>query len=665
MSKRLKFKKILKWAAVAVCLVFIGGFLFLMFYGVPRPPGITTEGVPRVPWKPLFKNAWAAKQMIDSTSFAGWYPSERRMLIYPTWGLKPELHVLSDPRGRTKKLVSLGGMPQEVRFNPDANKNYFVFGMDVDGNERYQLYRFNLSNRTYHQFTDGTSRNYAGYFNARGNLFAYATLQPEGGETNIYTVDPEHPKSLKMIYKARDVWWRPGPWSPADSQILLWEGVSWEEDRLHILDVETGEIKNLFPNEPHKIIHGGPLWCALWSKDGKSIYFISNKDSEFLTLRRLDLLTGNVGLLTTHIPWDVEHFIQSPDGKYLAVRINEDAVSTLYLLDTETEKTCKVKNMPDGSIFGIAFRPQRNEIGFTHVSSEGIASVYSYDLDRAELNHWTRGPDQNADDLAAPRLIHYRTFDKVNDKPRMIPAFVFDAVPGFEGPRPVMMDLHGGPTTQARPISSPSHNLLRKEGVTIICPNFRGSSGYGKTFIALDDGYLREGAVKDIGALLDWISTQPDLDAQRIAVAGGSYGGYMTLASLAHYSDKLRCGIDLFGISNFVTYLKNTEDYALSFFRSEFGNESDPEMRTFLESISPVNQADKIKVPLFVFQGKNDPRVPIGESRQIVDKVRAQGGEVWYIEAANEGHGIMKPQNGLYVGAAGVAFLRKHLLEKD
>ncbi len=662
MSKNLNYKKILKRAAIAACLVLVVGFLFLMFYGVPRPPAITTEGVPRVPWKPLFKIAWAAKQMMASTGFVDWYPSERRMLIYAASRLTPQLHVLSDPGGQPKKLMSVRDTPSEVRFNPDANKNYFVFGMDVDGNERYQLYRFNLSDHTYHRFTDGSSRNYAGYFDARGNLFAYASMQLEGGETFIYTVDPEDPESEKMIYQAKGSWGL-GRWSPAANQILVWEGISYEEDRLHILDVETGEMKNLFPNETDKIVHG----AAVWYKDGKSIYFVSNKDSEFLTLRRLDLLTGNVRPLTAHIPWDVEECIVSPDGKYLALRINEDAVSALYLLDTETEKTWKVNGLPDGLVGKIAFHPQRNEIGFTNISPEGMASVYSYNVDANEVTRWTDNGSPDAGKLPAPRLIHYPTFDKVNDKPRMIPAFVFDAAAGFEGSRPVMIDLHGGAgyVGQARPISSPFHDIVRKDGITIIAPNFRGSAGYGKTFIALDDGYLREGGVKDIGALLDWISTQPNLDTQRIAVDGGSYGGYMTLASLTHYSDKLRCGIDVCGIANFVTWLKNTEDYALDFYRTEFGDERDPEMRTFLESISPANHADNIKVPLFVFQGKNDPRVPVSESRQIVDKVRAQGGEVWYIEAANEGHGFSKPQNGVYIGAAAFAFLRKHLLEKD
>ena len=353
-----------------------------------------------MPWKPLFKSAWAAKQMMASTGFSAWYPSERRMLIYAASRLTPQLHVLSEPGGRPKKLMSVRDAPSEVWFNPDTNKNYFVFGMDVDGNERYQLYRFNLSDKTYHQFTDGTSSNYAGYFDARGNLFAYASMQPEGGETCIYTVDPEHPESVKMIYQAKGSWGL-GRWSPTANQILVWEGISPDENHLHILDIETGEMKNLFLEETEKVCY----FSALWSKDSKSIYFVSNKDSEFQTVRHLDLSTGNVQPLTAHIPWDVDECIISPDGKYLALRINEDAVSVLYMLDTKTEKTWKAENLPDGLVGTIVFHPQRNEIGFTHVSPEGMASVYSYDVDSSELSRWTYNSSKDSNRLVVSNTL--------------------------------------------------------------------------------------------------------------------------------------------------------------------------------------------------------------------------------------------------------------------
>ena len=659
MSKEKKFRKILKWAAVAVCAMFIAAFLFLMFYGVPSPPAITTEGVSRVPWKPLFKSASTLKQMLTSAQFAAWYPPERRMLIYASSRLAPQPHILSEPAGQPEKLTSLPGMPWYIHFHPDANERYFVFCMDPNGNESYQLYRFDLSDRTYHQFTDSSSTNRPGYFNHQGDSFAYISSRSLGHETDIHIIDPAHPESDKIIYQAkRDL--RVGDWSPAGNQLLVSELISEDEKRLHILDVETGEMKDLFPNETSKVTYD----LGIWSKDGKSIYFVSDKDSDFLTLRCLDLSTGNVHPLTAHIRWNIEECVQSPDGNYLALTINEDAISTLYILDTKTEKTWKLDDLPFGFVQEIAFHPQRNEIGFTHFDSEARASIYSYDVDSNKPSRWLHKESEGVDKLPPAKVIHYPTFDKVNDEPRMIPAIVFAASPNFEGPRPVWIVLHGGPQDQIHPISPPPFNPIRKEGITVIAPNFRGSSGYGKTFLALDNGYLREGAVKDIGALLDWISTQSDLDSHRVAVGGGSYGGYLALASLVYYGDRLRCGIDLFGISNFVTWLENREE-GQDWLRSEFGDERDPEVRAFLESISPENKTDKIKVPLLVFQGKNDRSVPISQSRQIVDKVRGQGGEVWYIEAANEGHGMIRPENAAYVNVATFAFLRKHLLEKD
>ena len=193
-------------------------------------------------------------------------------------------------------------------------------------------------------------------------------------------------------------------------------------------------------------------------------------------------------------------------------------------------------------------------------------------------------------------------------------------------------------------------------------PNVRGSSGYGKAYLQLDNGYQREDSVKDIGALLDWVARQSELDAERVAVIGGSYGGYMVLASMTHYDDRLRAGIDIVGISNFVTFLENTQDYRRDLRRVEYGDERDPEMRAFLEKISPTTNAGKITKPLFVAQGLNDPRVPASESEQMVEVIRENGGVVWYLLARDEGHGFRKKANRDYYGRAVVLFLQEHLL---
>jgi dipeptidyl aminopeptidase/acylaminoacyl peptidase len=290
--------------------------------------------------------------------------------------------------------------------------------------------------------------------------------------------------------------------------------------------------------------------------------------------------------------------------------------------------------------------------------------VYSHEIDHGQLTRWTDGgsSDSERDKLPPSKLIRYPTFDSVNGNPRLISACLMEPPTQFTGPRPVLIDIHGGPESQAGPIVQPHHRLFRKRGITVLLPNVRGSAGYGKTFLDLDNTYRREDAVKDIGALLDWIKTQPTLDSTRIGVIGASYGGYMALATAVRYGNQLKCAVDMMGISNFVTFLKNTEDYRRDLRRTEYGDEREPRMREFLESISPSNHVDKITTPLLIYQGKNDPRVPVNESRQIVEKIRARGGQVWYIEAANEGHSLSKPLNVLYVGAAVVTFLEKYLL---
>jgi dipeptidyl aminopeptidase/acylaminoacyl peptidase len=234
--------------------------------------------------------------------------------------------------------------------------------------------------------------------------------------------------------------------------------------------------------------------------------------------------------------------------------------------------------------------------------------------------------------------------------------------PRFKPPYPVLISIHGGPEGQARPFLSASY-VTNEMGVASVQPNVRGSSGYGKTYLKLDNAMLREDSVKDIGALLDWIAQQPDLDAKRVAVTGGSYGGYMSLATMTHYSDRLKCGIDVVGISNWVTFLKNTQGYRQDLRRVEYGDERDPKMRDFLETISPLNNAAKIKVPVLVVQGKNDPRVPVTESEQMVKKIRDGGGTVWYVMATDEGHGFQKKQNRDYEQWARIVFLQQFLLK--
>ena len=228
----------------------------------------------------------------------------------------------------------------------------------------------------------------------------------------------------------------------------------------------------------------------------------------------------------------------------------------------------------------------------------------------------------------------------------------------------MIVNIHGGPESQSRPsFSSTTQYYVNELGIAVIYPNVRGSRGYGKTYLKLDNGRRREDSVRDIGALLDWIAAAPDLDADRVAVTGGSYGGYMVLASVVHYGDRLRAGIERVGISNFVTFLENTQPYRQDLRRVEYGDERDPDMRAFLTQISPLTRVDKITTPMLISQGQNDPRVPASESEQIVAALKKGDIPVWYALARDEGHGFRKKSNRDYLSAVTAMFVQRHLLD--
>ena len=327
-----------------------------------------------------------------------------------------------------------------------------------------------------------------------------------------------------------------------------------------------------------------------------------------------------------------------------------------------------VDSIPTGLVGGMEFSPDGTKLGMTLNTSQTPSDSFVLNLgegalEYGELTRWTYSEVGGLDTgtFVQPELIAYPTFDSNSGGPESIPAWVYK--PEGEGPFPVIIAIHGGPESQSRPVFSSTYQMwLQKLGAAVIRPNVRGSDGYGKHYMSLDNGFKREDSVKDIGALLDWIKTQPDLDETRVAVFGGSYGGYMVLASSVHYSDRLKAAVDIVGISNFVTFLENTQDYRRDLRRAEYGDERDPDMRRHLEAISPLNHVDKIRIPMFVVQGQNDPRVPVSEAVQIVAALREQGLPVWYMNALNEGHGYRKKENRDVYQQATMMFLREHLL---
>jgi len=405
-----------------------------------------------------------------------------------------------------------------------------------------------------------------------------------------------------------------------------------------------------------------------WTKDGKAIVYLTDQGNEFRGLVARDLASGKTIPGPIKHKWDVEEFDLSDE--LIAYVSNEDGISKLRVAKVESwlaggGDTLALPEIPEGVIAGLKFHPDVDLLGFTLSSARSSSDVYSIDgLDGespVELYRWTLSETGGLDpsSFATPKLVRFPTFDK-----REIPAFVYKpSAAKFPGPRPVLINIHGGPESQFRPIFLGRVNSLINElGLVVIFPNVRGSDGYGKTSLKLDNGMLREDSVKDIGSLLDWIETQPDLDSKRVGVTGGSYGGYMSLAVQTNYNDRIKAGIDVVGISNFVTFLKNTQGYRRDLRRAEYGDERDSAMREFLERVSPLTNVAKIKTPILVVQGANDPRVPLSEAEQVVAAIKKNDVPVWYVVGKNEGHGFAKKVNQDYLQAVEVEFLKRFLL---
>jgi dipeptidyl aminopeptidase/acylaminoacyl peptidase len=607
------------------------------------------------------------------------------MFILARFADTPQVHFVRAPAAYRQQLTFFPDRVLSATFCPRAESNYFVFSMDTGGAEFYQLYRFDLADGSVHLLTDGKSRNSDFLFNHLGDLAAYVSTRRNGRDYDLYLLDPLNPASERRALELKGAW-VPIAWSTDDQRLLLVREVSVNESYIHVFDVATGRSELLLPSDGEKASYGP----AVWSGHANGIYVISNRGSEFRKLFYYDLSTKNFTPLTDAIPWDIEGLALSPDGWTLAFAANEDGISAVHLQDTRTRREIpdpvfstkhvvhlyigstqqKIEppalHLPIGVVTGLRFHTLRNELAFTVSSAKSPSDVYSYDLDTKKLDRWTFSETGglNPESFQEAQLIHYPTFDQLSGKPRLLAAFLTRPPAKFKPPFPVLISIHGGPEGQTRPGFQARYNYFINEmGIALLEPNVRGSTGYGKTFTDLDNGYHREDTVKDIGALLDWIKTQPDLDAGRVAVSGGSYGGYMSLATMAHYSDRLRCGIDIVGVSNFVMLLERTQSYRRDLRRVEYGDERDPKMRKFLMSISPTTNADKIRVPILVAAGKNDPRVPISLSEEIAGKVRSNGERVWYIVAKDEGHGYVKKTNVDYLQYAEVFFLQEFLLK--
>jgi dipeptidyl aminopeptidase/acylaminoacyl peptidase len=641
-------------------LLLLAGMLLAAMYvsaqeAVIAPPeNLIVDGVPQIPAS-LVETA-GRYGSFRSANLADWRPVKREMLIATRFAETPQLHLVKMPEGARQQLTFFADSVGAARFHPNGG-DYIVFAKDIGGGEWYQLYRYDMKAGNVTLLTDGKSRNLPGPWSSDGDRIAYMSTRRTGKDTDLWVMNPDDPKTDHFLTQLAGGGWQPEDWSPDDKKILLKEEISINESYLWLVDTTTGEKIELTPrNAAEKVSYGE----ARFSKDGKGIYITTDRDSEFRRLAYLDLATKQPSYLTKSIHWDVETFDLTHDGKMLAFLTNEEGVSVLHVRDTATGKEMPLPVLPAGVMGGVRWHKNGHELGFSLNNARGPGDCYSLDVATGKFERWTTSETAvKTESFPQAELVRWKSFDG-----KMISGFLYKPPAKFTGKRPVLVEIHGGPEGQSQPrFLGRSNYFLNELGIALIYPNVRGSTGYGKTFSLLDNGFKREDTYKDINALFDWIATQPELDADRIAVTGGSYGGHMTLAVSTFYSDRIRCSVDVVGMSNLVTFLEHTEAYRRDLRRVEYGDERDPRMREFLEKIAPMNNVDRIKKPMFVIAGKNDPRVPVSESQQIADALKTQGTPVWLMIAKDEGHGYRKKPNQDFQFYATVEFLQKYLLK--
>lgn len=616
----------------------------LVVDGVPVIPSAVVEGVGRF-------------TEFRSASIAGWHPSKKELLISTRFGDTPQIHYVKFPGGARTQLTFFADRVGGASFGP-LHDDYFLFSKDVGGGEWFQIFRYDLSTRDITMLTDGKSRNLFGAWSNHGDRIAYMSTRRNGKDLDLYVMDPLRPESDSLVLELRGGGWAAIDWAPDDKSVLLMEGISVNESYIWTYNLATRQKVLQTPKEDTVLVSRPG---AVFTKDGKGLYLTTDANSEFLRLCYMDLKTRALTPMTGSVNWDVESFSLSPDGKRIAFVTNEDGFGVLHILDTKTKRESVVPKLPRGLISGLSWHETSRYLGFNLTSARSTSDVFSLDIKTGTVERWTESETagMNTASFSQPELVKWKSFDG-----RMISGLLYMPPARFTGKRPLIVNIHGGPEGQSRPgFLGRANYYLNELGVAIIFPNIRGSSGYGKTFLKLDNEFLREDSYKDIGALFDWVGSRSDLDASRIMVTGGSYGGHMTFAIACLYPDRIRCSVPVVGISNLVTFLERTEAYRRDLRRVEYGNEQEPKMREFLTRIAPMNNAQKISKPMFVVQGKNDPRVPYTEAEQMVATLKKNSVPVWYLLANDEGHGFAKKKNQDYQMYATVLFMKEFLLK--
>ena len=627
---------------------------------------VVLEGAPPIP--PSLAEELGQFQDTRTSLFADFMGAGDDVLIRTRFEGVNQLYRVEAPGGERRRLTTTREAIGEVERRPGAEQVAFTMSDGGDGFD--QIYLLDPAVGKSRLLTDGQSLNNRMVWDATGKRLAWRSTRRNGRHNDIWLMEADDPGTARMVLEAPDgALWKPVSFS-RDGQLLLiqyYAGIT--DSRIYLLDLAAGSYRLLAGGleAPSANIATG------FDHEDTGVHFITNRRDGAAEIGWLPLDgSEEVAYMPEKLIWDVTEFELSREGKRGAFVTNEEGVSRLYLFDPRKQRYRRVENTPMGSISGLKYSANGRRLGMTISTPKTPSDVFILDLGLRTLGYrrlkrWTHGQIDGLDpeQFVEPKLAHFPAPMITADKTLMMPVFYYRPK-GVKPPFPVIIQIHGGPEGQFRPVFNSTLQMwLDQLGVAVLAPNVRGSMGYGSAYLAMDDGRLRENAVRDIGALLDWISEHPDLDENRVAVYGASYGGYMALASAVHFGERLRAAVDRAGISNFVTYLENTQGYRRDLRRAEYGDERDPDMRAFLQSISPLNNVERISTPMFIAQGKNDPVVPESESEQMVRALRAHGQTVWYMNALNEGHNYQRKENRDLFEQVTFLFLTHYLLEEQ
>lgn len=616
------------------------------------PADLQITGVPDL--SQGFLDSVGAYDKAKATLFMGWDPTADRMLVASLDGSKQQLHVLLAPNGDTRLATLFPGIIGSGSFVPKTG-DLVIFGADHNGDEDYQLYSLNAANGQTTLLTDGHSCNNEVTYSHSGVQIAFRSTMVDTRYADICVMNPRVPHSTRILMQVDRPGWALQDWAHDDQHVLASHAVSINDGYLWQINSITGETTLLTKDRATQRRY----LEARFTPNDDAIWVVVSESGQ----PRIEWLPIKPGALPPKIPTttgDVLDLALSPDGTHLAYTVRQGDVMDLHIFDTTNGGEEPASGLPRGLISRLRWNGNGTELGFSLGGFDRTTQACSYTLANHQMVQWTSPGLLPPPHLAVkPESISLNSFDGL-----AISGYIYRPDPArFPGRRPVIVNIHGGPAAEYVPSYSPMVNYyVNEQGVAMVFPNVRGSTGFGEHFEELDNGKLREDSVKDIGAFLDWIQNDPHLDAQRVGVQGGSYGGYMVLAALYHYGNRLRCGSDAMGITDFVTFLKNTEEHRQANRRYEYGDERFPDMNAFLQSVSPLNHVAEINDPVLITAGKNDPRVPESESDQMVTALRARNNIVWYILGESEGHGFHDEADADYQTAAEAMFFQTYLL---